>query len=82
MKKHRRLLVRNTLKELEADYVILKQIGFEVDPDFAVDTTVQQALMDIHNEHKTVTCGIYIMLEDDEEVVAENGRLQVRIKEA
>ena len=68
LRKQRRLLVRNSLRELEAAYLQMKTVGFEVDPDFKVETTVQQALMDIHNERKPVTCGIYIMLEPNQEV--------------
>lgn len=77
--KHRRILVRNSLRELEDAYLAMKPVGFEVDPDFKVDTTVQQALMDIHNERKSVTCGIYIMLEKGKEVAFnEKGQPYIR----
>ena len=77
--KHRRILVRNSLRELEDAYLTMKTVGFEVDPDFKVDTTVQQALMDIHNEKKSVTCGIYAMLKPGLEVAfTETGMPYIR----
>jgi len=73
--KHRRLLVRNSLTELEAGYLQMKSVGFEVDPDYKVQTSVQQALMDIHNESKQVICGIMIELPQGIEVAFdENGK--------
>lgn len=57
-KKHRKLVVRNTLTELESAIYFLKQQGWEIDPDWESES-LKEAIQTVMDRKQAVTCGMF-----------------------
>ena len=80
LRKMRKMLGRNTLQELERDYLKFLADGWNIDPDFKDTQPVTETLKALHegNIAGMVTLGMFKMVEVD--LAMENAELRETIK--
>lgn len=65
--RHRKMLVRNTLTELEAAFVEARGQGWQLDPDFHSEMSISDLLECVHDKKMPINVGVF-----REEIVSED----------
>jgi hypothetical protein len=86
--KQRRLLVRDTLTALEAEYIVWRdEHGYVLDPDYRNTTTIAEALRNIEDGTPVAVAVMKVMtkdeiIEEQRETLTKQGQELARVKAA
>jgi len=77
MLRHRRIVSRENLAELERAYLQYSAIGFEIDHDFNHKMTLPEILLTLHTKKQPVQLGVIIELPENKIVRFMDGEPQI-----